>query len=226
MTDREKMMRNIGMFLALGMTLTGLPAGWAQDDPPAEVTVPDAALRAVLEDSLGLSAGAPIPAAELAKLAVLETPNLGIVGEALAGLTNLTPLYLAFNPLTREDGEVLSGLTGLTVHGIPGPPLRYPRLGSRLSQLAEEYEAALAAGRVTSSVVPGLCDYEFYVDHFQTWDPSRPLPSLHLNILTDTQESADAVARWLGDHGISRKEPRPVRVNVSAKPLSKGTRRR
>ena len=192
-------MRNIGMFLALGMTLTGLPAGWAQDDPPAEVTVPDAALRAVLEDSLGLSAGAPIPAAELAKLAVLEAPNLGIVGEALAGLT---------------------------VHGIPGPPLRYPRLGSRLSQLAEEYEAALAAGRVTSSVVPGLCDYEFYVDHFQTWDPSRPLPSLYLNILTDTQESADAVARWLGDHGISRKEPRPVRVNVSAKPLSKGTRRR
>ena len=84
MTDREKMMRNIGMFLALGMTLTGLPAGWAQDDPPAEVTVPDATLRAVLEDSLGLSAGAPIPAAELAKLAVLEAPNLGIAPGKMA----------------------------------------------------------------------------------------------------------------------------------------------
>ena len=64
--------------------MTGLPAGWAQDDPPAEVTVPDAALRAVLEDSLGLSAGAPIPAAELAKLAVLEAPNLGIAPGKMA----------------------------------------------------------------------------------------------------------------------------------------------
>ncbi len=31
--------------------LTGVLPGWAQSDPPAEVTVPDAALRAVLEDS-------------------------------------------------------------------------------------------------------------------------------------------------------------------------------
>ena len=48
--------------------LTALPAGWAQTDPPAALTVPDAAPRAVLEDSLGLAAEAPIMAAELTDL--------------------------------------------------------------------------------------------------------------------------------------------------------------
>ena len=51
--------------LTIAMAL--LP-GWAQSDPPAEVTVPDAALRPVLEDSLGLAEGLPILAAELTEL--------------------------------------------------------------------------------------------------------------------------------------------------------------
>ena len=53
------------LLLVFASMRLGVPAAWAQDDSPAEVTVPDAALRAVLEDSLGLSAGDTIMATEL-----------------------------------------------------------------------------------------------------------------------------------------------------------------
>ena len=71
----------------------------AQTDPPAVVTVPDAALREVLEDSLGLSSGDPITEAALAKLTVLEAPHKGIVN--LTGLEYATGL--------RRLGEGLRG---------------------------------------------------------------------------------------------------------------------
>ena len=50
------------LLLVFASMRLGLPGAWAQDDAPSEVTVPDAALRAVLEDSLGLAAGDPIVA--------------------------------------------------------------------------------------------------------------------------------------------------------------------
>ncbi|MCY3735779.1 MAG: S8 family serine peptidase, partial [Gemmatimonadaceae bacterium] len=110
------------ILLALGLTLLGLPAGWAQDDTP-EVTVPDASLRAVLEDSLGLSAGDPITASSLAKLTTLEAADLGIVD--LTGLehaTGLSRLHLGprreqlpwSNSNAVSDLSPLSGLTALT----------------------------------------------------------------------------------------------------------------
>ena len=108
---------------ALGLTLTGLPPGWAQDESPSGVTVPDAALRAVIEDSLDLSAGASIPAAALAKLTVLEAPDAGIVDlTGLASATGLTRLNLGpiatrdpwANTNAVSDLSPLSGLTALT----------------------------------------------------------------------------------------------------------------
>ena len=71
--------------------LTALPAAWAQTDAPAEVTVPDAALRAVLEDSLGLSSGDPIPAASLAELTTLEARDAGIVDLTGLELSSFAP---------------------------------------------------------------------------------------------------------------------------------------
>lgn len=120
------------------------PAAWAQDDTPDAVAVPDASLRAVLEDSLGLSAGDPIPAATLAELSVLEAPDGGIVDltglEHATGLTrldlggdldgpwansnevsDLSPLaaltdltWLDLSGNSVEDVTPLAGLTGLT----------------------------------------------------------------------------------------------------------------
>ncbi len=117
--------------ITLGLIYLGLSAGGAQTDPPAEkvVTVPDAALRAVLEDSLGLSRGAPITAVALARLTVLEAPNAGIA--ALTGLefaTGLTRLNLGSGPgkwpwensNAISDLAPLSGLTGLTYLSLSG----------------------------------------------------------------------------------------------------------
>ena len=115
--------------LILGLILTGLPPGWAQTDPPAVVTVPDAALRAVLEDSLYLAAGAPIMAAELAKLTELEAPDVGIVD--LMGLehaTGLTRLDLGpgatrdpwANTNAVSDLSPLSSLNSLTWLDLAG----------------------------------------------------------------------------------------------------------
>ena len=115
--------------LVLGLTSLGLPAGWAQDNPSSVVTVPDAALRAVIEDSLGLSAGASILADELAELTVLEAPDAGIVD--LTGLehaTGLTRLDLGpgamldpwANTNAVSDLSPLSGLTALTYLDLAG----------------------------------------------------------------------------------------------------------
>ena len=112
------------LLLMVGLTLMNLPPSWAQT-----VTVPDAALRAVLEDSLGLSAGDPIPAASLAKLTVLEATDMGITD--LTGLehaTGLTRLDLGpgamldpwANTNAVSDLSPLSGLLALTWLNVAG----------------------------------------------------------------------------------------------------------
>ena len=111
-------------FFALGLTtLTimclGLPAGWAQDNPSSVVTVPDAALRAALEDSLGLAEGAPITAAELANLTGLTARHSRCVIADLTGLehaTGLRRLVLSGNSIS--DLLPLTGLTGLDTLGL------------------------------------------------------------------------------------------------------------
>ncbi len=352
--------------IALGLIYLslGLTAGWAQTNPPAEevVTVPDAVLRAVLEDRLGLAEGAPIRAVALARLTVLEAPNESIVELTglesatgltrlnlrsdpgkwlnrndisdlaplsgltsltylnlennrisdvsplagltnliylnlennrisdvlpLAGLTRLRRLHLEDNELTDvtplagltrltwlhlEDNELtdvsplagltnliwlnlrrneltdvspLAGLTRLTrldlrrneltdvsplagltrlrrltidwfvdASSLSGPtrlkvykPIRYPKL-FLLNPLVEAYEDALAAGRVTSNIVPGNCAMDISPGDFPIWDPSKPAPSISVSIKTYTSESVDSIARFLEDHGIS---PRPIR---------------
>ena len=59
----------------------------AQTDPPEVVTVPDAALRRCFEASLGLCAGASIPATELAAPTVLEATDA--VSEYPVTVTNV-----------------------------------------------------------------------------------------------------------------------------------------
>ena len=260
--SQQSLSRGHGSWICLALGLTtltimclGLPAGWAQDNPSSVVTVPDAALRAALEDSLGLAEGAPITAAELANLTVLDvrhsrivdltglehatglrrlvlsgnsisdllpltgltgldtlglnkneisdlSPLAGLTGldililrdneisdlSPLAGLTALTWLDLRGNKISDVsplagltalqvldlahnsvvDVSPLAGLTGLTAlyvdqdvdltpwpdrpdwtDRVP-PPAKYPKMKGGLSSIVEEYEAALAAGRVTS----------------------------------------------------------------------------
>ena len=123
----------------------GLPGAWAQDDSPAAVTVPDAALRTVLEDSLGLSAGDPIVAAELAELTDLEARDAGILD--LTGLehaTGLTRLHLGpeaagfpwDNSNDISDLSPLSGLTGLTRLNLSGNSVADVTPLSRLTGLS------------------------------------------------------------------------------------------
>ncbi len=124
----------------------GLPGAWAQNDPPAEVTVPDAALRAVLEDRLGLVEGAPITAAALAALTKLEARDLGIVD--LTGLeyaTGLTLLDVGPGAVTRDpwtnsndvsDLSPLSGLTALTWLDLAGNSVEDVTPLSGLTRLA------------------------------------------------------------------------------------------
>ncbi len=110
-----------GIRILLPLVLTsihlGQPGAWAQDDAPAEVTVPDAALRAVLEDSLGLAAGEPILATELAELTRLGAQHKGIVD--LTGLEHATGLRrLSLSKNEISDLSPLAGLTGLDTLGL------------------------------------------------------------------------------------------------------------
>ena len=123
----------------------GQPGAWAQDDSPAEVTVPDAALRAVLEDSLGLAAGAKITESALARLTELEALDAGILD--LTGLehaTGLTRLHLGpavgeyfwDNSNDISDLSPLSGLTSLTWLNLAGNPVSDLTPLSRLTGLS------------------------------------------------------------------------------------------
>ena len=116
---------------ALGLAVMCLvhPVAWAQDTTSEAIAVPDASLRAVLEDGLGLSAGAQIPATELARLTVLEAPDAGIVD--LTGLEHATGLTrLDLGPGTMRDPWAntnrvsdltpLAGLTALTWLDLSG----------------------------------------------------------------------------------------------------------
>ena len=79
----------------------------------AVVIIPDRNFRAVIEDSLGKLAGAPITAAEMAKLTSLTAQYKNI--SDLTGLecaTNLTRLYLRGNAIS--DISHLMGLTELS----------------------------------------------------------------------------------------------------------------
>ena len=88
------------------------------------VSIPDANLRAVIEDKLSKASGAPITHAEMASLTRLDAPNLNISDlTGLAYATDLTILNLGHE--TGEDDVVnsnnisdlspLSNLTSLTV---------------------------------------------------------------------------------------------------------------
>ena len=76
------------------------------------VAIPDANLRAAIENALGKPAGAPITADEMATLTRLEAQEVGIHNlTGLENATNLTWLHLGHNNIT--DISILAGLTKL-----------------------------------------------------------------------------------------------------------------
>ena len=96
--------------------------------PPLTVSIPDANLRAVIEDNLGKERGAPITPAEMASLTRLEAPNKNI-GDVtgLEFAINLTWLNLGVesvdgslvNSNRISDLSPLSGLTNLQELRLP-----------------------------------------------------------------------------------------------------------
>ena len=135
----------IFLLLVFASILLGVPAAWAQDDSPSEVTVPDAALRTVLQDSLGLAAGDPIMATELAGLTDLEARDAGILDlTGLESATGLTRLHLGpeaggfpwDNSNDISDLSPLSGLTSLTWLNLAGNPVSDLTPLSRLTGLS------------------------------------------------------------------------------------------
>ena len=91
-------------------------------DDEEMVSIPDANLRAVVEDSLSKASGAPITRAEMASLTRLEAPDKTI--SDLTGLefaANLTWLSLARNSVS--DISALSNLTSLTQLYLQGNDL-------------------------------------------------------------------------------------------------------
>ncbi len=83
------------------------------------------------------------------------------------------------------------------------PPGKYPKMVD-LSRTVERYEAALEAGRVTNRVGGGPClDVgEAFVD-FSDWDPSKPAPSIYVEVIVEEIEAVELVTALLEDHGIS-----------------------
>ena len=118
----------MGIRLTFAVAFIGLvwSAAWGQSNTQT-VSIPDANLRAVLEDRLGKASGAPITDVELAKLEHLGAPNAGIVNltglEFATGLTtlNLGEEYVTWtNSNGISDLSPLRNLTNLTVLGLAG----------------------------------------------------------------------------------------------------------
>lgn len=96
---------------------------FGKDVSSPTVDIPDANLRAAIEDSLGKASGAPITRAEMATLTSLEVPNKNISDltglEFATGLTRLDLGEEVVNGVGNNSNEIsnissLSGLTNLT----------------------------------------------------------------------------------------------------------------
>ncbi|MCY3870895.1 MAG: leucine-rich repeat domain-containing protein [Gemmatimonadetes bacterium] len=90
---------------------------------PTGVSIPDANLRAIIEDKLGKASGAPITPVEMTSLTRLDAPNLNISDlKGLEFATGLTRLDLGYevvdntivNSNSISDISPLSNLTNLT----------------------------------------------------------------------------------------------------------------
>ena len=170
------------LLLVFASILLGVPAAWAQDDSPSEVTVPDASLRAVLEDSLGLSAGDPIMATELAGLTHLEARDAGILDlTGLEDATGLTRLHLGpeaggfpwDNSNDISDLSPLSGLTRLTRLNLSGNSVADVRPLSRLTGLS----SLNLQGNLISDVSP-LASLTGLTDLYLAFNALTEAPSL------------------------------------------------
>ena len=126
-----------GDFLIFGSSFgkevppSGGSGGGSGSGAATTVTIPDANLRAVIEDSLGKASGAPITRAEMASLTRLEAPNSNI--SDLTGLefgTGLTVLDLGHE---RVDGRWINSNEIANLSPLAGMTrLEYLDLGSNL----------------------------------------------------------------------------------------------
>ena len=157
--------------------LTALPAGWAQTDPPAAVTVPDAAPRAVLEDSLGLAAGEPILAAELAeleardarldRLAEAHEATRSAKGSATRSRGDPAPRSIPVRMVTDTRTSAAAVARFLETRGVTSDTLGAGGSGTRrilradvpvplLARLSEQPRADNTGTQAQSSVTPAL----------------------------------------------------------------------
>ncbi len=154
----------------------GIVLNISGDSGSTSVTIPDANLRAVIEDKLGKARGALITPSEMASLTSLDVPpnsnisdltglefatglnslDLGINSisdvSALSNLTNLTVLSMNNNSIL--DVSALSGLTNLTVLSMNNNSILDVSALSNLTNLTNLY---LGGNRISDvSALSGL----------------------------------------------------------------------
>ena len=141
------------------------------------VTIPDAALRAAIENALGKASGAPITPAEMASLTRLDAStnlylsNTGI--RSLTGLehaTNLTSLDLGRNSISELQSGDFAGLTSLQyldlsgrVHGddVPGLTSLPENVFDGLTSLKTLRLGNTALTELPADIFAGLTSLEF-----------------------------------------------------------------
>ena len=102
--------------------------------PPQTVTIPDANLRAKIEQALGKTSGATITTADMARLTRLNIFNITI--SSLTGLEHATNLRnLTLNSINITDISALRGLTNLTELSLPANKIVNISAVSRLTNL-------------------------------------------------------------------------------------------
>ena len=142
-------------FLIFAQSFGGPPPSTGEGNGTTTVAIPDRNLRAVIEDSLGKSRGAPITQAEMATLALLAAPNRNI--HDLTGLefaVNLKWLNVGVEKVGRDlvnsndisNLSPLSDLAGLVVLNLWGNGIRDV---SALAGLTGLERLALAENNIT-----------------------------------------------------------------------------
>ncbi|MDE3001596.1 MAG: hypothetical protein OXU79_21175 [Gemmatimonadota bacterium] len=179
--------------------------------PSPPVSIPDANLRAVIEDSLGKARGAEITRAEMATLTRLEAQNMEISDltglefatgvtwldlmsnsitdvSSLSGLINLVHLNLAENNIT--DVSLLSGLGNLTALNLRFNNIKDVSSLSALTNLAMLKLGANDISDVSSlSSLTNLEELDFFKNSISDASPLSALARLTLLDLAFTRVS-------------------------------------
>ena len=190
-----------------------------EEGADGQVSIPDANLRAAIEDALGKASGAPITVADMAALTRLEAaPNAGIGDltglesaanlswlwlrsnnitdlSPLASLTNLTMLNLQNNSIT--DISALAGLTNLKELNLAGGANSITDI-SALAGLTNLERLSLPHGMPDISALAGLTNLTNLIIQ-SLWDPI----SKHLTDISALSGLTNLRVLWLGFNSIT-----------------------